>query len=250
MKVDSASRLAKRRELADFGIWAAIFLAKVKREELLPWSDDYQISELERTRITNSIQQFELGENGQGRSLRAAAVRYVERTGDSDYLRALDLFIKEEQRHSRYLRRFMGGQGIPRAEAHWVNDSFRWLRKRAGLELFVVVLLCAEIVAQSYYRSLGKATASALLAAICKEILRDEAEHLCFQANLLRKIRKERHHLMSAAVRFLQAVLMIGTCTVVWGAHRQVLRCGHFTFFSFIGQCLRSLRSVDKMTRC
>ena len=37
---------------------------------------------------------------------------------------ALDLFIKEEQQHSRYLEAFMQSQGIPVVGRHWVDTIF------------------------------------------------------------------------------------------------------------------------------
>ena len=237
----------KRRTLADFGSWAAIFAAKTNRGDTLPWDTEYRISEEERARISSSIQQFELGENAEGRSFRAAASRYAERSGDWEYLRALKLFIEEEQRHSSYLRRFMEAQAIPCAPRHWVDDTFRWLRKRAGLELFIIVLVSAEIVARPYYRGLGAATQSPLLRAICREILRDEADHLCFQGNALRKLRLGRGWVPAFVVEQLQLLLMVGTCVVVWASHRSVLTCAKYTLLTFTRECVRSVRSLNQL---
>ncbi len=237
----------KRRTLSDFNQWASIFAAKKERGSLLPWGDQYRISAEERQRITSSIQQFELGENSEGRSFRAAAARYAERSGDWEYLRALRLFIEEEQRHSSYLRAFMTEQSIPRLEAHWVDETFRWMRKRAGLELFIIVLVSAEIVARPYYRGLKSSTNSPLLKAICREILRDEADHLCFQGNALRKLRQGRAFPHANLVEALQLMLMIGTCAVVWGSHRQVLRCAGYSWRSFTAECLRGVVALNRL---
>ena len=239
----------KRRELSDFDRWERIFESKKCRGELLPWTDDYKLSAGERNTIADSIAQFELGENAQGRSLRAAARRYAEKSGDWSYLSALQLFIEEEQRHSRYLRNFMIIQRLPLAPGHWVDDTFRWLRKRAGLELFIVVLVTAEIVAQPYYRALRAATSSTLLQEICKEILRDEAQHLCFQGNALRKLRQGRPGWLLALWEKLHHLLMVGTCAVVWNSHRRVLVCGGYSLCSFVAVCRRTLRSLHALAR-
>ena len=58
---------------------------------------------------------------------------------------ALEIFIKEEQQHSRYLAAFMESQSIPRLQKHWVDRVFRKLRGLAGLELSLTVLVTAEI---------------------------------------------------------------------------------------------------------
>ncbi len=229
--------------------WAELFQAKKVREALLPWDDAYMLISSERLLIASSIQQFELGENSEGRSFRAAAVRYAEATGDWEYVSALELFIQEEQRHSRYLRRFMESQGLPRLRSHWVDDSFRWLRRLAGLEVFVMVLLIAEVIAVPYYKSLKAATRSPLLRAICEEILRDEAQHLRFQTEVLVKLRKERPTVCSRVVAMISSVLMIGTCAVVWQSHSNVLRCGGFTVCSLTRKCVRTMARLDRRSR-
>ena len=93
--------------------------------------------------------------------------------------------MKEEQRHSAYLLRFMQREGIPVSSKHWVDTVFRRLRVLGGLELALRVLVSAEIIAIPYYRALGAATQSPLLQAICATILQDEAAHLRFQASML-----------------------------------------------------------------
>ena len=72
---------------------------------------------------------------------------------DSLFAGALDLFIKEEQQHSRYLAAFMESEGIPLLPRHWVDSTFRLLRGLAGLELSLTVLVTAEIIAVPYYRA-------------------------------------------------------------------------------------------------
>jgi len=68
----------------------------------LPWDDGYRLSGAERAVVIGSIQQFQLGENAQGRRLLERA-----KAEDAEYLQALRLFIKEEQRHSELLCRLL-----------------------------------------------------------------------------------------------------------------------------------------------
>lgn len=240
---------SNRRHLLDFEAWEHIFREKIHRGQLLPWTDPYRLTPSEQTTIASSIAQFELGENAQGRSFKAAARRYAEESGDHAYLPALELFIREEQRHSSYLRRFMQAQGLPLTPSHWVDDSFRRLRKLAGLELFIIVLITGEIVAVPYYNSLQAATRSPLLKAICREILRDEADHLCFQGNALRKLSATHGTLRAHITDAFHHLLMIGTCGVVWTHHHRVLRHGGFTFATFTGSCRQILDKVRALTR-
>ena len=124
--------------------------------------------------------------------LSCAAKAYAARMGDSEYVDAVRLLIGEEQRHARELAKFLHLAGIPLAEITWADTAFRWLRKRAGIEVCVSVLLTAEIIAKVYYAALGKATASPVLRRICEQILQDEVEHVRFQSERLALLRAAR----------------------------------------------------------
>jgi hypothetical protein len=117
-----------------------------------------QLTEKERRTITPSIQQFQLGEASKGQRLFERGQKYGRAVNDPLFAGALDIFIKEEQQHSRYLAAFMESQSIPRVDKHWVDTVFRKLRGLAGLELSLTVLVTAEIVAVPYYRALRSAT--------------------------------------------------------------------------------------------
>ena len=137
--------------------WLRYFRAN-SAEPRLPWDDGYRLSGAERTVVIESIQQFQLGENAQGRRLLERA-----RALDAHYAAALRLFIQEEQRHSYFLGRFLALQGEGCLSRHWIHASFRRLRGFAGLELRMRVLATAEVLAITYYTALREATGSTLL---------------------------------------------------------------------------------------
>src|SRR5256885_16951835 len=87
----------------------------------LDWDELYQLTPSERERIARSVQQFQLGESSEGNHVLAQARRYADSTGDESYVPALKLFIKEEQRHSQYLGRFMQAQNLPLAQLDSVD---------------------------------------------------------------------------------------------------------------------------------
>src|SRR5579862_3157972 len=93
--------------------WLAYFRANAA-EPLLPWKDDYRLSGAERVAVIESIRQFQLGENAQGRRLlkRAEAL-------DAPLVPLLRLFIQEEQRHSELLARFLAAEGAACLKRHW-----------------------------------------------------------------------------------------------------------------------------------
>ena len=78
-----------------------------------------------RDPLIHSLQRFQIGESGEGRHLR----RHAATTGDCDYVECIDLFIKEEQEHSRMQARILFALGAPLLRKHWSNSCFVQLRR-------------------------------------------------------------------------------------------------------------------------
>jgi hypothetical protein len=204
--------------------WLRYFRAN-SAEPRLPWDDGYRLSGAERTVVIESIQQFQLGENAQGRRLleRAQAL-------DAQYACALQLFIEEEKRHSSLLARFLALQGERCLARHWVHAAFRRLRGCAGLELRMRVLATAEVLAIPYYTALREATGSALLRSICSRILAEESEHLRFQAFTFNRFAARRPAILRAAIGRAHRWFLMATALLVWIEHSPVFRAGGYSF--------------------
>ena len=217
--------------------WLTYFRVNRANLLVLPWADNYRISNAERAAITTSIQQFQLGEGANGRGFLRRARVYADHHQDPFYVQALELFVAEEHRHSNDLGRFMDLQQIARLNKHWVDGAFRHIRKLAGLELCIRVLVSAEIIAVPYYTALRAATKSPLLRKLCDQILSDEERHLEFQGSTLRKLEQKRWPITVRLSRLLHAFLLAGTVLVVWREHAQVLRRGSYSLPIFAGEC-------------
>jgi hypothetical protein len=158
---------------------------------------------------------------------------YAATSNDPDYGLAVELFIKEEQRHARDLGRFMDLAGIPRINRTWPDTVFRRLRHAADLEISISVLLTAEIIAKVYYPALREATQSPVLRTICDQIIHDEAPHVEFQCQRLAILRRNCGRLSLAARHAMQRILFFGTCFVVWHQHGRTMHAGRLTFGAF-----------------
>ncbi|MFL6439911.1 MAG: hypothetical protein ACJ71Q_20230 [Terriglobales bacterium] len=224
--------------------WAVLFYSRTANRELLPWSHPRVLADSERRLVSGSIQQFQLGEGSDGSGLirRGRTSRLAEL--DPNFIPSLELFIKEEQRHSRHLADFLQLEGVELLHQHWVDGVFRRLRKFAGLELCLRVLVMAEIVAVPYYTALEHVTSSALLRGICANILADETDHLRFQAENLRRLQSSRRSLPSVELAFWRC-FQLATFLVVWREHGQVLRAGGYGWQSFCKECVRLLVAVS-----
>jgi hypothetical protein len=230
---------------AESASWRRHFLAAAIAADRLPWSDPTRLSREESRCIQSSIQQFQLGEGSSGRRLLQRGREFAHAAGDPDFPEALALFVKEEQRHSGYLLRFMQREGIPASSSHWVDTVFRRLRVLAGLELSLRVLVSAEIIAIPYYRALGAATHSRLLRAICARILQDEAAHLRFQASMLSRLAANRPLFADRIVSAIHRLFLLITCLVVWREHGRVFRAAGYARAGFLAEALWELHRLD-----
>ncbi len=206
-----------------------------------------QLTDRERCAIASSIQQFQLGEGSRGQRLLERGQKFGRLANDPLFACTLEIFIREEQQHSRYLAAFMQSQSIPLANRHWVDSVFRKLRGLAGLELSLTVLVTAEIIAVPYYRALRAATGSPILKMICTRILEDEASHLKFQASMLSRVAGGRLGVIRRALGQLHRLFLLGTIFVVWIEHRRVFEAAGHTFRRFKNESLIEFSSWNKL---
>lgn len=195
-----------------------------------------RLDETEKRRVEKSVAAFQLGEHSEGRHLLRCAEEFARETGDEYVVKITRLFIAEEQKHARLLKRFMELHRIPLIKAHWTDAVFRRLRKHVGFASSVTVLITAEIISLVYYRALKNCTGSKLLREICDEILSDEEAHVRYESELLAHLRGAQPRLWRFAASFLHRVLFCGT-VVVYHDHRKVLAGGGYGFFRFRKSC-------------
>jgi len=192
------------------------------------------LTQNEKSLISSSLQQFQRGEQSEGQYLFAFAMQ----VGDEDYLESIRLFIREEQRHAKILGAYMERNSIPLIKRHWVDSVFRGLRRLAGIENTVRVLLIAEIIAKTYYRALCRATSSALLQDICIQILQDQDQHIRFHCDALHFFHQKKSPAGRLLVSFWQLSLMSGAMLVVWLYHHKVLYKAGYSLQRFMRNTL------------
>jgi len=221
--------------------WVEYFQRNADNLRPIPWDAGAEITEVERTAISSSIQGFQLGESSEGRHLFQRAKQWSDNNCDHAYTQAIRLFIKEEQRHAYELGQFMDINGIPRVKRAFSDSAFRFLRRSAGLETSIVVLITAEVIAQVYYVALRDATASTVLQNICHQILQDEEEHVRFQSERLALMAARHGRLRFLLRRGVQRCLMAATLPVVWSAHHRAYRAGRFSFGRYASETWAAL---------
>lgn len=227
--------------------WIRYFLHNRDNLLFLDWSLPVQMETALLRRIAPSIQEFQLGESSEGRRFLQRAEQWAAVSGDHDYVEALALFIAEEQRHGRDLGRFLQAAGVPLLTKSPVDGVFRFLRHLGGLEVSIVILLTAEIVAQVYYAALKAATDIPVLNRLCDQILHDEEKHVQFQSERLAILRKSRNPLLIKISSIAQAVLLAVTCCVLWRKHGPVAKAGGYSFSRFVTHTFACLKRSMEM---
>jgi hypothetical protein len=191
----------------------------------------------ERELIASSIATFQLGEHSEGRTLLRAAERFAREKRVPHLLKIIDLLVREEQRHASLLRAFMQDHRIPLKRTDWTDRSFRLIRRLAGLQLYVCVLICAELIGNVYYRALESVTDCERLQVLCRTIVSDELAHVGFESQLLFTQRAGRAARLSALARSAHEMFFASTAAVVWLTHRCVLRRAGHSGRSFLRAC-------------
>lgn len=217
--------------------WVRYFEANAG-QTLRPAAENYHLSDDERRRIEGSIQGFQIGEASEGKHLKEGAAEFARRTGNTDYPTAIRYLVREENRHSAYLGGFMRQHGLAFAKSKWSDRIFRTIRRAAGIELSLRVLVTAELVAITYYDCLKDATGSPTLKAICRRMLDEEEKHIEFQMHHIHWMNLQAPLARAAAANLGHALLLAATLLAVWVEHGRVLRVKH-GFADFFARVFR-----------
>ncbi|HEY0977297.1 MAG TPA: ferritin-like domain-containing protein [Flavobacteriales bacterium] len=186
-----------------------------------------QVSDTERRKILYSLKAWQLGETSDGRHLLAAARKYATRIGDPGYVEAVQLFIREEQKHGSNLGTYIDRLGEQRARSDWGDTLFRKVRYlNTSMELWTITVIIVESAAQVFYQALHDATECPLLRSICTDILMDEAHHIKFQNERLWTLFQGKGFYNRAFTLLLYSFLFFGTLHAVWWGHRRAFRAG------------------------
>ncbi len=228
-----------------FANWLNYFKTNQSHFDTINFSDGYKLSDTEKKNIYKSIQQFQKGENSEGKHL----YNFAKDWGNREYFETIKLFIKEEQKHALVLGRFMKQNDIPKIKNHWVDGVFRWLRKIGGLENSINVLLTAEVIAAIYYQALRKATNNKTLVAICDQIISDEEMHINFQSKTLGMLHLGKGFFSRFIAVVKKRILMSGTIAVVWLFHSKVYRAGGYNLRKYIEETWKEYLRSEFMQR-
>lgn len=216
--------------------WNAYFTCNDSRRPVIDFSEEKGLSEKEIIRIAPSIQAFQTGESSDGKHLLKAAGDFADRIGQADYRDVMRRFVKEENRHAGYLRKFMDYYQIKAGKRSYLDHIFRRLRQLGGIRCEAMVLVTAEMIALTYYDALANNTDSFALKSICRQMLRDEIPHVMFQSYTL------SHFKSGKTDRIVRILLMETALFFVWVSFHQVYQAGGYGIVRYMKENLGYLR--------
>ncbi|MBS0380395.1 MAG: hypothetical protein JSS29_18090 [Proteobacteria bacterium] len=222
----------------DLQIWLNHFEHHALHLRSIPAELADNLSDEERRLIARSIATFQLGEQSEGRTLVRAAQRFAQARAMPHLVRIVELFIREEQRHAALLKEFMEDHGIALRQAHWSDWVFRRVRRVAGFELYLHVLVCAELIGNVYYRALEAATECTRLRILCRVLVCEELAHIGFESQLLLGLQRSRPAPVRLLMRTAHRAFIASAACVVWFTHRDVLRRAGYRRRTFLSSCL------------
>jgi len=195
------------------------------------------LTRAEQLLIARSIARFQLGEQSEGATLLRAAERFAQAQQLPRLPRIIELFIHEEQRHAALLRDFMRDHDIPPRQRDWTDTVFRRVRRLAGFELYLHVLITAELIGNVYYRALESVTGCQRLRILCRTLVCDELAHIGFESQLLQALAARRPGVVRATLRCLHRLFLAAAAGAVWLTHRALLRRAGYSALSFQRAC-------------
>jgi hypothetical protein len=218
-------------------VWLDHFEYHALHPRKIPEGVTNLLTEDEKHLIGRSTATFQLGEQSEGGSLMKAAQRFAALHNEPRLVRITELFIKEEQQHATLLREFMEDHGIALSKRDWTDQVFRGVRKLADYELYVSVLITAELIANVYYRALETVTGCQKLRVLCRMLVADELAHVAFESEMLLAIRSKRPMLARLVIDALHRSFFFGATCVVWVTHYGVLRRAGYRLDTFLRAC-------------
>lgn len=210
--------------------WLEHFTANTNIQRI-NWQLTASLTEDERMSILSSLQAWQLGETSDGAHLLKASKSYANKIRDHYYTGAVELFIKEEQKHGKNLGKYLDIIGEKRMKKNWADTLFRKIRYfNSSMELWTLAVITVESTAQVFYQSLKDATRCELLRQICSDILIDEAFHTDFQIERFFLIYDCKKTSSNFLCYYLYKWFFFCTIIVVWFAYRRCFKAGHNDF--------------------
>jgi hypothetical protein len=200
--------------------WLTYFQKNRHNRPVVPWETGVNVPAHVRKAFIRSLQKFQIGESGEGRHLR----RLSAATGDKDYAAAMELFVREEQRHGALMAQVLKGLNATLLTSDWTDNCFVFMRHLSGLHTELLVVLMPEMIAKVYFSALWRGFSNPVLESVFGQIVADEEGHLAFHADYLNSVFSKMSFGRRILVQLAWRLVFRAVCLVVYYDHGSLLR--------------------------
>ena len=215
--------------------WVAYFVRNSSREAALRLDHPAKIMlpPAKRAAMVRTLRRFHLGESGEGTYLK----RFAASCGDASYERAIELFVAEEQAHSRWFGLLLRHLEAKPLQHHWSDAIFTSVRRAGGLHFELVTFLTAEIIAQRFFGLLSKHCGDATCSRVFAQIVRDESAHIAFHIDTLRRAFEGQNALQRAYWRVTWRAMLWSAIGIVCFDQNPIFRELGLSRHDFAARC-------------
>ncbi len=238
---DTAKSIPTGKHL--WSAWSDYFDRNQADASSLPWHRPHQIPEAKRRPLVTSLAIFQLGESGEGSTLRRFAQRVSNDPQFEGYQVALTKFLGEENRHASTLSGLVQRLDGTLLDRQWSHGAFKKLRRLINLEFELQILMTAEFIAEAYYAILRDRAGDPVIERACERILRDEVGHLRFHGDFFATRQQTWHPVVRHLWAWQCHFIFLVTAHVVWFDHRACFQALGTTYGEFLGFGKRSIRA-------
>ncbi len=199
--------------------WLNYFEYNRNHRASIPWETGVKIAPHLRQVFVRSLQKFQIGESGEGRHLRKLSAA----TGNMEYAAAMELFIREEQRHAALMAGILKGLNAPLLASDWTDNCFMFMRHMSGLHTELLVVLMPEMIARVYFDVLRRGFSNPAMHAVFTQIVQDEEGHLAFHVDFLNNVFSKMSFARRIAVQTLWRLAFRAVCILVYYDHGSLL---------------------------
>ncbi len=228
--------------------WIQHFERNGKNRPEPEWNaPDHPFKPHEKAKLLKSLKQFQLGDGGGPAYLIGNDLEqyFIE---NPKMKTLVDLWFKEEERHSDLLGKAVKRLGGEPITSHWSFSVFLSVRKFLGTRFELYALLLTEITSNNYYKLMRKYAGDPALVQMCELIVRDETGHIAFHRDRIGKEMDGPYRLGKFwAAKMYCLALAAGT--MLWINHRKALVNFGATTPEFYGSFLAETRRFIETTR-
>lgn len=227
--------------------WIQHFARNAKNRPEPEWdAPDHDFDPSAKAALLKSLTQFQLGDGGGPAYLIGWDLeRYFAK--HPAMRRLVDLWFKEEERHSDLLGKAVKRLGGTPITSHWSFSVFCGVRKFLGVKFELYALLLTEITSNNYYKMMRKYAGDKAIVEMCELIIRDEVGHISFHRDRL-AMEMDGPCKLGRTWELKMYLLAMGAGTMLWINHRKALvqlgaSTGEF-YSSFLAETARFITTA------